>query len=97
MEEKPKNVLYTLNTCPICLEVKGILNRNNVEYELVEVDLAKDEETKQALIQEVAGFNPRKTVPTLVVDGGREVIVGIDDKKYMKEFNIDVDEGKDYR
>jgi glutaredoxin len=43
------------------------LDENDVEYELVYVDHLEGDE-KEAVVAEVAKWNPRRSFPTLVVD-----------------------------
>lgn len=64
--------LYALSTCGWCKRTKQFLDDNHVEYELTYVDLLQGEERERA-IQEVARWNPRRSFPTVVVDGAKSV------------------------
>ncbi len=59
--------VYSLSTCPWCKKVKKYLDDNNVEYEVVEVDLAKGEEQKKAL-EEVESLTGKRSFPVTVID-----------------------------
>jgi glutaredoxin len=60
-------VLYALSTCGWCRRAKALLDEHEVEYELIYVDHLEGEE-RQAIVSEVAKWNPRRSFPTLVVD-----------------------------
>ena len=60
-------VLYALSTCGWCRRAKKLLDENDVEYELVYVDELEGDE-RDAIVSEVAKWNPRRSFPTLVVD-----------------------------
>ena len=67
--------IYTLSTCGWCKKLKRLLEALDIEYEYVDVDLLPSDE-KEKVIGEASKHNPRETFPTLVVDHGKEVIVG---------------------
>jgi glutaredoxin len=73
--KKHKVKLYTLSTCGWCKKTKALLQDLSVEYEYVDVDTLPDVE-RSKIREEVAKFNPLISFPTVVVDDGREVIVG---------------------
>ena len=60
-------VLYALSTCGWCRRAKALLDENDVEYEVIYVDELEGEE-RNAVVSEVAKWNPRRSFPTLVVD-----------------------------
>jgi glutaredoxin len=62
-----QTVLYALSTCGWCRRAKKFLEENDVEYTLIYVDHLEGDE-KQAAVDEVAKWNPRRSFPTLVVD-----------------------------
>ncbi|WP_420264444.1 glutaredoxin family protein [Candidatus Magnetominusculus dajiuhuensis] len=86
MSEK-KTVLFALSTCPSCKKTKELLAKHNIEFILVELDTL-DIESRDKLLLEVKKYNPRESFPTIVIDGGRAVIVGYNDTAIKKEFNI---------
>ncbi|MBF0320977.1 MAG: glutaredoxin family protein [Nitrospirae bacterium] len=86
MSEK-KTVLFALSTCPSCKRAKDLLTKNNIEFILVELDTL-DIESRDKLLVEVKKYNPRETFPTLVVDGGKNVIVGYNEPALKQEYDI---------
>ena len=76
-------LLFALSTCIHCKHAKEFLNSHDVKYDLVHVDLVRDAE-REAVMEEVMKFNPKLSFPTLVVDGGQEVIVGFREDKYQE-------------
>jgi glutaredoxin-like protein NrdH len=76
---------YTLSTCGWCKKTKALLNALEVPYEYIDMDkLSGDELT--SIRDEVARFNPRVTFPTLVIDDGKQVIVGFDEEEIKRCF-----------
>jgi glutaredoxin len=67
--------IFTLSTCGWCRKTKQLLNELDVAYEYVDVDLLSDEEL-DAVREEQRKHNPRGSFPTMVIDGGKQVIVG---------------------
>ncbi|MBF0516295.1 MAG: glutaredoxin family protein [Nitrospirae bacterium] len=86
MSEK-KTVIFALSTCPSCKKAKELLTRHNIEFVLAELD-TMDIESRDKLLEEVKKYNPRESFPTIVVDGGRTVIVGFNEPAIKKEYNI---------
>jgi glutaredoxin-like protein NrdH len=77
VEGEKKNhdvVLFALSTCPHCRNARNFLDSNDVAYRYVYVDLLEGEEQK-AVADEATKYNPRRSFPTLVIDGD-EVLVG---------------------
>ena len=74
--------LYALSTCPYCRMVKKMLDKNDVEYELVEVDMLEGEPREKA-VAEVKELSGGTSFP--VVKIGEEVVVGFD-KPRVKEL-----------
>jgi glutaredoxin len=74
--------LYALSTCPYCRMTKKYLDKNDVEYELHEVDLLEGDERQQAVdtVKELSGGT---SFPVLKI--GDEVIVGFN-KSRIKEL-----------
>ena len=67
--------LYALSTCPYCRATKEYLNQHGIEYKYIDIDTLPLEEAEEAE-QVVEEYNPHDTFPTLVVNGGHQVIVG---------------------
>lgn len=75
--------VYALSYCPYCKETKEYLNDHGIEYRFVNVDQAPPDEAEQIEAQ-VQQYNPDETFPTIVVDGGKEVIVGFNEPALAK-------------
>ncbi|MBF0317175.1 MAG: glutaredoxin [Nitrospirae bacterium] len=83
---KERNIiLFALSTCPACKKTKDLLDKSNIEYVLVELDLV-DRDSRDKLLGEVRRFNTRETFPTLVINKGERVIVGYDESALTGEF-----------
>ncbi|OFW57770.1 MAG: hypothetical protein A2W01_04935 [Candidatus Solincola sediminis] len=74
--------LFALSTCAWCRKARNFLDENKLHYRYVYVDLLEGESQKK-VFEEVSKYNPRRTFPTLVVDGG-EVIAGFNEDKYRE-------------
>ena len=59
--------VFSLSTCPWCKKVKKLLDDNQVQYDVVEVDLAQGDEQKKAL-EEVEKLTGRRSFPVTVID-----------------------------
>ncbi len=70
--------LYALSTCPYCRMTKKFLDKNEVEYELVEVDLLEGDEKTDAVatVKELSGGT---SFP--VLKAGDEIVVGFNKPK----------------
>ncbi len=51
-----------------------------MEYEYVDIDLVKGEE-REKVREELRKHNPRMSAPTIVIDDGKNVIVGFDEEE----------------
>lgn len=71
----PSLVFYGLSTCIHCKHTREFLEAESIPFNLIYVDKLEGADRDKA-IDLVRGYNPRVSFPTLVVDGGREVIVG---------------------
>jgi glutaredoxin-like protein NrdH len=80
---KHKVKAYTLSTCGWCKKTKALLNALSIEYEYVDVDTLSGEE-RDRVKQEVSKYNPLISFPTLVIDDGKEVIVGFKEDEITK-------------
>ena len=75
-------LLFALSTCGWCRKARNFLDGNNLAYRYVYVDLLEGD-TQKEVFEEMKRRNPRKTFPTLVVDG-EEVIAGFNEDKYSE-------------
>ncbi len=76
--------VYSLSTCPWCKKVKSFLDEISVEYEAIDVDLAKGEEQKQAL-DEVRQLTGKSSFPVTVIND--TVILGFKEDEMKKALN----------
>jgi len=79
--------LYSLSTCPWCKKVKLLLDRKEVLYELIEVDLAEGETLKQALA-EVEKLTGKRSFPVTVI--GETVIQGYKEDEIERELTREI-------
>ena len=77
-KNKGEVMLYALSTCGWCKKTKRLLNELGIEYHYVDIDLVTGEQQENVL-DEVKGWNPRGTFPTLVIND--ECIVGYKEEK----------------
>lgn len=77
--------MYAISTCGWCNKTKKLLKSLDVEYEYVDVDSLSGEERDKAR-RELEEHNPAMSTPTMVVDGGGEVIVGFKKDKIEEIF-----------
>jgi len=75
-------VLFALSTCGWCRKARDFLEENGLAYRYVYVDLMEGDAQKE-VFEEVKARNPRRTFPTLVVDG-KEVIAGFSEDRYRE-------------
>ena len=73
-------LLFALSTCGWCRKARNFLDENKLAYRFVYVDLLEGDAQKE-VFEEVKKRNPRKTFPTLIVDGV-EVIAGFNEDRY---------------
>jgi glutaredoxin-like protein NrdH len=74
-----KVFLYALSTCGWCRKTKRFLDENKIDYDFIDVDLLSSAEREQ-VERELAKYNPRRSFPTVVVDG-KDVVVGFDEDR----------------
>jgi glutaredoxin len=74
--------LFALSTCGWCRKARNFLDENRLSYQFVYVDLLEGDAQKE-VFEEVKKRNPRKTFPTLIVDG-EEVIAGFSEERYKE-------------
>jgi glutaredoxin len=75
-----KVTIYTLSTCGWCKKTKNLLKDLEVEYEYFDIDDVSGEEGDRVR-EELRRHNPRMSAPTIVVDDGKDVIIGFDEEK----------------
>ena len=78
-----KVMVYTLSTCGLCKKMKKLLKALDVEYEYIDIDLLEGEEDERVR-EEMRRYNTRLTCPTLVVDDGKEVVIGFDEAEVRR-------------
>jgi len=76
--------VYSISTCPWCKKVKKLLDENNVQYDVVEVDLAQGEEQKKALA-EVEKLTGKRSFPVTVIND--QVIQGFKQEEIEGALN----------
>ena len=59
--------VYALSTCPWCKKVKKLLDDQNVQYDVIDVDLAPEQEQKEALA-EVEKLTGKRAFPVTVIN-----------------------------
>lgn len=75
-----KVMIFTLSTCGWCKKTKKLLKDLDVEYEYVDIDLVKGDE-REKVREELRKHNTRMSAPTIVIDDGKNVIVGFDEEE----------------
>jgi glutaredoxin len=78
-----KVFIYTLSTCGWCKKTKKLLESMDVEYEYVDIDLLEGEEDTKVRA-EMKKHNPRLTCPTIVIDDGKDVLIGFDEDEIRR-------------
>ncbi|MGD9125724.1 MAG: glutaredoxin family protein [Desulfarculaceae bacterium] len=77
--------LYALSTCSHCKNTKKLLDKCNIDYDCVEVDLTTGEE-REKLIEEIKQYNPQLSFPTLLI--GDKVIVGYRENEIKETLGV---------
>lgn len=75
-------LLFALSTCGWCRKAREFLDDNGFSYYLVYVDQLEGQ-ARQEVLEEVSRWNPRRSFPTLVVDG-EKVLAGFDETRYRE-------------
>ncbi len=65
--------MYSLSTCPWCKKMKRLLDDEGIAYDVVDLDIAEDDEKQQAFA-EMAEHGLSPAFPITIVDG--DVIQG---------------------
>ena len=76
--KKHKVQVFTLSTCGWCKKTKELLQDLDVEYRYVDVDTLSEQDLDEAR-EQLRKYNPRMSYPTVIVDGGKQVIIGYND------------------
>jgi glutaredoxin len=79
-------VFYGLSTCVWCRRTRQFLESNKVAFDFVYVDLLHGQEREDA-IESVRKWNPKRSFPTIVIDGKRAV-VGFKTDDLSKELGL---------
>jgi glutaredoxin-like protein NrdH len=82
MNGEKKIVLFALSTCGACRKTKLLLDKNGIEYLCVELDTV-NRESRDKLLEKVKQYNPRETFPTIVIDGGKKVVIGYAEEEIL--------------
>jgi glutaredoxin-like protein NrdH len=77
--------IYTLSTCGWCKKTKELLRTLDVEYEYIDVDTLTGDDISQ-VYEEIKKYNPYRTYPTIVIDKGKHVILGFNDKEIKEKL-----------
>jgi glutaredoxin-like protein NrdH len=72
--------LFTLSTCIWCRKTKALLKELGLAYDFVDVDLLEGAD-KEEMMEDLVKYNPSTSFPTILVDGGKSVLLGFDEEK----------------
>lgn len=78
--------IFTLSTCGWCKKTKELLKALDIEYDYIDVDTLSGDDLIQAH-DEVKKYNPYRTYPTIVIDSGKSVILGFNDKEIKEKLS----------
>jgi glutaredoxin-like protein NrdH len=85
--KKATAFMFTLSTCIWCKKTKALLKELGAEYSYVDVDLVGPE-ARDMVLKDFAKYNKHLSYPTIVLNGGKKVIVGFEEDK-IKEIYKD--------
>lgn len=77
--------IFTLSTCGWCKKTKELLKSLDVEYEYIDVDKLTGEDLTEAM-DEVEKYNPYRTYPTIIIDKGKQIILGFKDDEIKEKL-----------
>lgn len=80
-----KVFIYALSTCGHCRRTKQFLADHNIPFDFIDVDLCQGEERTNR-VDEVKGYNPACTFPTVVI--GEKVIVGFKEEELKNALGL---------
>ena len=83
-EDAPAIKVFTLSTCGHCRNTKKWLAEHEIDCDIVDVDKLHGEEKKKC-IEEMRGYNPRLTFPTIVI-GEDRVLIGYHPDEFEEAF-----------
>ncbi len=78
---------YGLSTCIHCRHAREFLENEKIPFDLVYVDQLHGADRDTA-IEKVRGYNPKVSFPTVVVDGGKEVVVGFQQDRLKEVLGL---------
>jgi glutaredoxin len=83
---KRKIFLYALSTCGWCKKTKEFLNKYNIAFDYIDVDLL-DRTEQEKILTEMKRYNPRLSFPTIIIDD-KITIVGYDEGKLREVLEL---------
>lgn len=85
-----KIVIYTSPTCHYCEDVKSLLNKKGVDYDVINVvDILKDESKTEKFLELTGGL---RSVPVTVIND--EVVMGYNEEEIIRLITINKNEDK---
>jgi glutaredoxin len=81
-----KVMIFTLSTCGWCKKTKKLLKDLDVEYEYVDIDTLSGKE-REKVREELRKHNPRMSAPTVVIDDGKNVIIGFNEEEVREALS----------
>jgi glutaredoxin-like protein NrdH len=78
--------IFTLSTCGWCKKTKELLKALEIQYEYLDVDRLTGADLLE-VDEEIRRYNPSRTYPTIVIDNGKSVILGFNDKEIKGKLN----------
>jgi glutaredoxin len=85
-KNKGKIILYALSTCGWCEKTKELLNKLDVEYSYIFVDLL-NENDKDKVMKDIEKWNSNLSFPTLIINN-QKCIVGFKEDKIKEALGI---------
>jgi len=85
-KDKGKIMLYALSTCVWCKKTKELLNKLEIKYSYVFVDML-DEDDKDKAIDEIKKWNPSCSFPTIIINDNH-CIVGYKENKIKEAVGL---------
>lgn len=78
---------FGLSTCIHCKHAREFLEKHRVPFELIYVD-ELDGDDRAGALNAVRKYNPSISFPTIVVDGGDNVVVGYQPEKLTEVLGL---------
>lgn len=79
-ESKPETIIYSQPKCEWCIKTKKFFDDHNIKY--TDINVKENDEARNEMFEKSGQFG----VPVTIHKG--EVIVGFDEPKFKKVFNI---------